>query len=70
MYLILLLPQVSSELLNREEKKNKFVNLKVTFEGLHIEERVLMVTFHSGYIFIQTDKPIYNPGETGKEGNH
>lgn len=41
--------------------------LKVVFEGFHTEERVLMVSFQSGYIFIQTDKPIYNPGDTGEE---
>ncbi|XP_012771234.3 complement C3b.1 [Maylandia zebra] len=56
--------QLSSDLLNREEKKKKLVNLKVTFGGFHVEKRLLMVTFHSGYIFIQTDKPIYNPGDT------
>ncbi|XP_041789834.1 complement C3-like [Chelmon rostratus] len=56
--------QLPSHSLNREEKKNKFVYLKVNFEGFHVEERLLMVSFHSGYIFIQTDKPIYNPGDT------
>uniref|UniRef100_A0A3B3DU03 Complement component c3b, tandem duplicate 1 n=1 Tax=Oryzias melastigma TaxID=30732 RepID=A0A3B3DU03_ORYME len=55
--------QLSSSLLNREEKKNKFVYLTVRFQDHHTEERVLMVSFHSGYIFIQTDKPIYNPGD-------
>ncbi|XP_035515263.1 venom factor-like [Morone saxatilis] len=56
--------QLPSDRLNREEKTNKFVYLKVTFGGFHSEERILMVSFHSGYIFIQTDKPIYNPGDT------
>ncbi|RVE75945.1 hypothetical protein OJAV_G00003930 [Oryzias javanicus] len=55
--------QLSSSSLNREEKKNKFVYLTVRFQDHHTEERVLMVSFHSGYIFIQTDKPIYNPGD-------
>uniref|UniRef100_A0A8C2XLN8 Complement component c3b, tandem duplicate 2 n=1 Tax=Cyclopterus lumpus TaxID=8103 RepID=A0A8C2XLN8_CYCLU len=55
--------QLPSHRLNREEKRNKFVYLKVDFGGFHSEERVLMVSFHSGYIFIQTDKPIYNPGD-------
>ncbi|XP_060943930.1 complement C3-like [Limanda limanda] len=56
--------QLPSDHLNRDEKKNKFVYLLVNFGGLHSEERLLMVSFHSGYIFIQTDKPIYNPGDT------
>ncbi|KAM6940226.1 complement C3-like [Xenentodon cancila] len=55
--------QLSSDLLNRDEKKNKFVYLKVSFGDFYSEERVMMVSFHSGYIFIQTDKPIYNPGD-------
>ncbi|XP_068615919.1 complement C3-like, partial [Brachionichthys hirsutus] len=56
--------QLPSERLNRDEKKNKFVHLRVNFENLYTEERVVMVSFQSGYIFIQTDKPIYNPGDT------
>ncbi|XP_053275525.1 complement C3 [Pleuronectes platessa] len=55
--------QLSSDHLNRDEKKNKFVYLMVNFGGLHSEGRLLMVSFHSGYIFIQTDKPVYNPGD-------
>ncbi|KAJ4944610.1 hypothetical protein JOQ06_013153 [Pogonophryne albipinna] len=56
--------QLSSNSLEREEKKNKFVHLKVDFVGHHSMEKILMVSFHSGYIFIQTDKPIYKPGDT------
>ncbi|XP_015256364.1 PREDICTED: complement C3-like [Cyprinodon variegatus] len=56
--------QLSSALLNRDEKKNKYVQLQVNFGDFYSEERLLMVSFHSGYIFIQTDKPIYNPGDT------
>ncbi|KAF7650478.1 hypothetical protein LDENG_00125500 [Lucifuga dentata] len=55
-----------SEHLNREENKNKFVYLKAAFGGFLSLEKVLMVSFHSGYIFIQTDKPVYNPGDTVK----
>lgn len=62
-----LIQQLPSDGLNPEEKENKFVYLKVDFGGFHSEERVLMVSFHSGYIFIQTDKPIYNPGDTGED---
>lgn len=49
--------------LKPEEKQEKFVYLKVIFEGFPAEERLMLVSFHSGYIFIQTDKPIYNPGD-------
>ncbi|XP_019717281.1 A.superbus venom factor 1-like [Hippocampus comes] len=57
--------RIPSGLLNRDEIKNKYVIVKVKFGNYHEEERTVMVSFHSGYIFIQTDKPIYNPGDEG-----
>ncbi|KAJ0051248.1 hypothetical protein NL108_016549, partial [Boleophthalmus pectinirostris] len=56
--------RVPSINLQPKEKKEKFVFLRVTFEGFEPLERLVMVSFHQGYIFIQTDKPIYNPGDT------
>ncbi|XP_053711085.1 complement C3-like isoform X2 [Synchiropus splendidus] len=56
--------QISSDTLNRDERKNKLVYLKANFEGHHTIESEIMVTFHKGFIFIQTDKPIYNPGDS------
>ncbi|XP_037103939.1 complement C3-like isoform X2 [Syngnathus acus] len=55
--------QIPSDPLNRDETKNKYVIVKVKFGDHHVEERTVLVSFHSGYIFIQTDKPIYNPGD-------
>ncbi|CAB1344447.1 unnamed protein product, partial [Coregonus sp. 'balchen'] len=59
--------QLPSERLDRgneESSRNQYVYVKAEFGGYHVAEQVVMVSFHSGYIFIQTDKPLYNPGET------
>lgn len=66
LYPTLLPSQLPSDRLNRDEKTNKFVYLKVAFANFYTEEKIVMVSFQSGYIFIQTDKPIYNPGDTGE----
>uniref|UniRef100_A0A4W5JZ54 Uncharacterized protein n=1 Tax=Hucho hucho TaxID=62062 RepID=A0A4W5JZ54_9TELE len=44
---------------------NQYVNLKARFKGRQLET-VVLVSFQSGYVFLQTDKPIYNPGEDVK----
>ncbi|KAM9101776.1 complement C3-like isoform 1-T2 [Sarcophilus harrisii] len=44
-------------------KGHQFVNIAATFNNEKVE-KVVMVTFHSGYLFIQTDKTIYTPGST------
>uniref|UniRef100_A0A8B9KBN4 Complement component c3b, tandem duplicate 2 n=1 Tax=Astyanax mexicanus TaxID=7994 RepID=A0A8B9KBN4_ASTMX len=51
-------------LLRPEEKVEKYVELVTQFGTFHRREQVLKVSFLSGYIFIQTDKPVYNPGDT------
>ncbi|XP_016427581.1 complement C3-like [Sinocyclocheilus rhinocerous] len=43
--------------------KKKYVKIVAQFRAFHRAERVLPVSFRSGYIFIQTDKPVYNPGD-------
>uniref|UniRef100_A0A8C9QY15 Complement component c3b, tandem duplicate 2 n=1 Tax=Scleropages formosus TaxID=113540 RepID=A0A8C9QY15_SCLFO len=48
--------------LSRKENSNSYVYLTVDF-GSHRAEKILMVSFQSGYIFVQTDKPLFNPGD-------
>ncbi|KAM9458703.1 complement C3-like isoform 1-T1 [Salvelinus alpinus] len=49
----------------RNVRGNQYVHLKATFGGRQLET-VVLVSFQSGYVFLQTDKPIYNPGEDVK----
>uniref|UniRef100_A0A672LIE0 Complement C3-like n=1 Tax=Sinocyclocheilus grahami TaxID=75366 RepID=A0A672LIE0_SINGR len=55
--------EIDPNLLQSDGKK-KYVKLVAQFSRFHRTERVLTVSFRSGYIFIQTDKPVYNPGDT------
>ncbi|XP_066512277.1 venom factor-like isoform X1 [Hoplias malabaricus] len=56
--------EINPSLLRPEEKFAKSVHLVTQFGLAHKIEQTLKVSFLSGYIFIQTDKPIYNPGDT------
>uniref|UniRef100_A0A8C3HQN5 Complement C3 n=1 Tax=Chrysemys picta bellii TaxID=8478 RepID=A0A8C3HQN5_CHRPI len=47
----------------KDTKKAQYVVVKATFPQQTLE-KVVLVHFHSGYIFIQTDKTIYTPGST------
>uniref|UniRef100_A0A8C4YU19 Complement C3 n=1 Tax=Gopherus evgoodei TaxID=1825980 RepID=A0A8C4YU19_9SAUR len=47
----------------KDSKQNQYVVVKATFPQQTLE-KVVLVHFHSGYIFIQTDKTIYTPGST------
>ncbi|KAM5171782.1 A.superbus venom factor 1-like [Mantella aurantiaca] len=54
---------ISSKDILRDPKRKQYVSVEVKSKNTlcHVQKNVLL-TFHSGYIFIQTDKPIYTPG--------
>ncbi|KAJ8283257.1 hypothetical protein COCON_G00021070 [Conger conger] len=54
--------KVDSALLDQGDQAKQFVYLNAKF-GSHVVEAEVLLSFHSGYIFIQTDKPLYNPGD-------
>ncbi|KAF5897904.1 complement C3-like, partial [Clarias magur] len=56
--------QINPSLLTPEEKGTEYVQLVAQFGQYEKVEHVSKVSFQSGYIFIQTDKPVYNPGDT------
>ncbi|KAL1782782.1 complement C3 [Sigmodon hispidus] len=47
----------------QSNKGHKFVTVAASF-GETVVEKVVLVSFQSGYLFIQTDKTIYTPGST------
>ncbi|KAL6481987.1 hypothetical protein MHYP_G00100670 [Metynnis hypsauchen] len=53
-----------SDIFDTDPTKKEYVYLKATFDGPHFLEKVVMVSFQPGYIFIQTDKTIYTPDST------
>ncbi|OCT59414.1 A.superbus venom factor 1-like [Xenopus laevis] len=55
--------KIPSEDLPKEERNRQFVYVSVKSNVCTLE-KVVMLSFHSGYIFLQTDKTIYTPGST------
>ncbi|KAL7852217.1 hypothetical protein SRHO_G00180020 [Serrasalmus rhombeus] len=53
-------------LFDTDPKSKQYVYLKATFDGPHSMEKIVMLSFQPGYIFIQTDKTIYTPDSTVK----
>ncbi|XP_053318597.1 venom factor-like [Spea bombifrons] len=47
----------------KDPEKKQFVYVIVKSPSCPLE-RAVLVSFHSGYIFIQTDKPLYTPGSS------
>nr|XP_005312632.1 complement C3-like [Chrysemys picta bellii] len=55
--------KVPTKDIKKDSRQNQYVVVKATFPQQTLE-KVVLVHFHSGYIFIQTDKTIYTPGST------
>ncbi|KAH1187873.1 hypothetical protein KIL84_015125 [Mauremys mutica] len=56
--------QVPTKNITKDSSQNQYVVVQAKFPQQTLE-KVVLVHFHSGYIFIQTDKTIYTPGSTG-----
>ncbi|XP_035993188.1 complement C3 isoform X2 [Fundulus heteroclitus] len=54
---------IPTDRLVNDRNVKQYVTLQAQFPG-HLLEKVVLVSFQSGYIFIQTDKPIYTPSST------
>uniref|UniRef100_A0A671YJF1 Complement C3-like n=1 Tax=Sparus aurata TaxID=8175 RepID=A0A671YJF1_SPAAU len=48
---------------SKDPNRKQYVSLQAHFPG-RVLEQVVLVSFQSGYIFIQTDKTLYTPGST------
>ena len=57
--------QIPAEDFSKDPDMKQYVYLQAQFPDQQLE-KVVLVSFHSGYIFIQTDKTLYTPGSKGK----
>ncbi|XP_062283382.1 complement C3-like isoform X1 [Scomber scombrus] len=53
--------QIPAEDFSKDPDMKQYVYLQAQFPD-QLLEKVVLVSFHSGYIFIQTDKTLYTPG--------
>ncbi|KAG8441480.1 hypothetical protein GDO86_007008, partial [Hymenochirus boettgeri] len=53
--------KIPADQLPNEPRKKQYVVVSVNSPSCKLE-KVILVSYHSGYIFIQTDKTIYTPG--------
>lgn len=56
--------QIPANEMKKDAKHNQYVVVQATCDQFMLQ-KVVLTSFHSGYIFIQTDKPIYTPGSQG-----
>lgn len=49
----------------KDPTAKQYVYVQAQFEG-RLLEKVVLVSFQSGYIFIQTDKTLYTPNSKGE----
>lgn len=52
---------------SKDPNSKQYVYLQAQFND-RVLEKVVMVSFQSGYIFIQTDKTLYTPNTKGESG--
>lgn len=56
--------QIPTASFSRDPSAKQYVYLQAHFPD-RVLEKVVMVSFQAGYIFIQTDKPLYTPDSKG-----
>ncbi|KAF5890919.1 complement C3-like, partial [Clarias magur] len=56
----------NEKVFNVDSDEQQYVYLTATFPGNTILEKIVMVSFQSGHLFVQTDKTIYTPESTVK----
>lgn len=57
-------PQIPTASFSKDQSAKEYVYLQAHFPD-RVLEKVVMVSFQAGYIFIQTDKPLYTPDSKG-----